>query len=276
MLAMANKYGVVEASLPGLADLARVTVDECKDALSTLSNPDPYSRSKSDEGRRIREVPGGWFLINYPAYREKLGTEERREYLRIKQQESRARKRQQKVNSALTGIQSQHIAEAEAEAYTEGSLERVRAREGMEKVLAFLQSTGLKIYKRPADQKTSYTEESAAIEIISRPNWEKEHAEILAYFEKLPPSERRFFPNSLATLLSNWTVTLDRARNFKPENYGHQNNAGNRGRSHDRNAGTCNEGKAHTYKAKPYVPKSRVPVPDVQGTSPGKDVGGDK
>ena len=40
MLALKNKNHIVEASLPGLADLARVTIDECKEALKVLSKPD--------------------------------------------------------------------------------------------------------------------------------------------------------------------------------------------------------------------------------------------
>ena len=91
MLAIANKHGEVEASVPGLADLARVSVSECRAALEKLSAPDPDSRSMEYEGRRIEKVEGGWRLINHAKYREKLSTDERREYLAQKQREHRAR-----------------------------------------------------------------------------------------------------------------------------------------------------------------------------------------
>jgi len=64
MLAMSNADGVVEASVPGLADLARVTVEQCEDALFRLRTPDPYSRTKDNEGRRIADVDGGFLILN--------------------------------------------------------------------------------------------------------------------------------------------------------------------------------------------------------------------
>jgi hypothetical protein len=70
MLALASKRGVVSASVPGLADVARVSLEKCEDALARLSSPDPHSRSKVSEGRRIQEVDGGWELINHRYYRE--------------------------------------------------------------------------------------------------------------------------------------------------------------------------------------------------------------
>lgn len=90
MLAMSDKNGIVEASIPGLADIARVPLPECETALASLSSPDRYSRTKEHQGRRIEPVDGGWRLLNHGKYRQKLGADERREYLRIKQAERRA------------------------------------------------------------------------------------------------------------------------------------------------------------------------------------------
>lgn len=92
MLAISNKDGIVEASVPGLADLSRVTVEECRAAVAKLESPDPDSRTKAEEGRRILPIDGGWRLVNHAKYRAKMGESERREYLRLKQQEHRARK----------------------------------------------------------------------------------------------------------------------------------------------------------------------------------------
>ena len=89
LLAMSGKEGVAETSLPGLADVARVPLRDCEDALKRLQRPDPYSRSGDDGGRRIRPVDGGWLLINHGKYRAKMNADERREYLRIKQAEHR-------------------------------------------------------------------------------------------------------------------------------------------------------------------------------------------
>jgi hypothetical protein len=75
MLAMADRNGFVFGSVPGLAHRARVSVDECRAALRTLLEPDPDSRTKDHEGRRIAEIDGGWELLNYAKYRAILDAE---------------------------------------------------------------------------------------------------------------------------------------------------------------------------------------------------------
>ncbi len=69
MLAICDKNGMVEASVPGLADVARVELTQCEDALQRLASPDQYSRSQEYEGRRIKVVDGGWLILNYLKYR---------------------------------------------------------------------------------------------------------------------------------------------------------------------------------------------------------------
>jgi hypothetical protein len=92
MLAMVNRDGVVEASMPGLASIARVSQDACQSAIDKLESPDKHSRSHEHAGRRIKPVDGGWLILNHAKYRERMNADERREYNRIKQQESRQRK----------------------------------------------------------------------------------------------------------------------------------------------------------------------------------------
>ncbi len=89
MLAMADKDGMIEGSVPGLADMARVSIEECEEALVILENPDKHSRSKEDEGRRIRTVEGGWWLVNHAKYRAKMMSEEKREYWKKQKQKQR-------------------------------------------------------------------------------------------------------------------------------------------------------------------------------------------
>lgn len=76
MLALADRHGVVEASVPGLADAARVDLAECVAALERLHAPDQWSRSKEFEGRRIETIDGGWRLLNYAKYRDRLGRQD--------------------------------------------------------------------------------------------------------------------------------------------------------------------------------------------------------
>lgn len=73
MLLMCDRKGIVEGAVPGLANQAVVTVDECREALEILLSPDPDSRTKEHEGRRIEIVDGGWRILNHQKHKDKLG-----------------------------------------------------------------------------------------------------------------------------------------------------------------------------------------------------------
>lgn len=93
MLAKSDRHGMVESSVPGLAHAAHVSLEDCLAALKKLSDPDPYSRSKEYEGRRIAEAPGGWTILNRAKYRDEDDRARRTEYQRLKQKEYREKKR---------------------------------------------------------------------------------------------------------------------------------------------------------------------------------------
>lgn len=91
MLAKCDQFGIVEASLPGLADCAKVSIPECEEALRVLSSPDAYSRTKDNEGRRIESIDDGWRILNHAKYREKMSKQDRLEYQAKWQKEYRKR-----------------------------------------------------------------------------------------------------------------------------------------------------------------------------------------
>lgn len=68
MLASCDRKGVVYGSVPGLARLANISIDECVDGLNRLMSPDQWSRSKDHEGRRLAEIDGGWLILNHAKY----------------------------------------------------------------------------------------------------------------------------------------------------------------------------------------------------------------
>lgn len=49
----------------------------------------------------------------------------------------------------------------------------------------------------------------------------------------------------------------------------HETHTRTNGKGVDRNKGTCNEGKSHLYKAKPFTPSGAVPVPDPRRSEAG-------
>lgn len=121
MLALADKNGIVETSIPGLADASRVTVDECYEALQRLQAPDQYSRSQEHEGRRIEEVEGGFLLLNYVKYRGQLTREKIRAQTRARVRKYREKKKKEGCNVDVTHnaqvTPSNAQSESESESY---------------------------------------------------------------------------------------------------------------------------------------------------------------
>lgn len=89
MMAKANASGYVRASVPSMAHLCRMPIQRLEEILDVLLSPDPYSRTPTDEGRRIRVVDGGWQLINYLSYRNARDSDATRERKRAWDRENR-------------------------------------------------------------------------------------------------------------------------------------------------------------------------------------------
>ena len=69
ILAMADKHGEIQASVPGLARLAGVPVEDCEKAIELFLSPDRHSRTPDHDGRRIEKIDGGWAILNHAKYR---------------------------------------------------------------------------------------------------------------------------------------------------------------------------------------------------------------
>jgi hypothetical protein len=136
MLAKADQTGFVEASLPGLARVANLTLQETEAALSDLEGPDKHSKNPDHDGRRVARMEGGWLILNYTIYRERRNDEERQAYMRDYMKRYRAEsvnKRKQMLAEVNHGkprlAQAEAEAEAEAEAQTKTGA-RKRAQRG--------------------------------------------------------------------------------------------------------------------------------------------------
>lgn len=101
-------------SVPGLAHLARVSVDECEVALNKFMQPDPYSRTLTAEGRRIEKIDGGWLLINHSKYRRMASKDDMKE--RNAERQSRFRKRHRDSNESNASVtQDRDIADTDTD-----------------------------------------------------------------------------------------------------------------------------------------------------------------
>ena len=91
MLAIADKNGEIHASIPGLARIAAVPVEGVERAIRKFLGPDPHSRTKDDDGRRIEPIDGGWILLNHAKYRRMASKDERAEANAVRQKRFRNR-----------------------------------------------------------------------------------------------------------------------------------------------------------------------------------------
>lgn len=101
MLAMKDFEGRIQSSVVGLADRAKVSAEECRAALIILMSPDSDDTSHVEDGRRIREIPGGWEVVNHDLYR--FSTEAKREFWRQAKAEQRAAVKKVRKKRAAPG-----------------------------------------------------------------------------------------------------------------------------------------------------------------------------
>lgn len=81
-----DSEGFVDIIHGRIADDTGLPLERVKNALAVLEAPDPLSRSKVDDGRRIRRIDEGrdwgWKVVNYMQYRNMMSQEHRREQWR--------------------------------------------------------------------------------------------------------------------------------------------------------------------------------------------------
>lgn len=136
LLCHANQDGIVDRHWQAICDETGLSEERIKAALEKLESPDPESRSRENEGRRIVRLDDarswGWHIVNFKKYRELRSAEDRREYLREYMRERRKKEKEDDddVNNPLTLVntckqsvntckQCKPIAETETETETE-------------------------------------------------------------------------------------------------------------------------------------------------------------
>jgi hypothetical protein len=91
MLVLKNKDGqILGMGLMGLADRAKLTLEETAKSLKVLVGVDKNDHSGVDGGRRVREIEGGWEVVNHEMYG--FTSDAKREFWRLQKEEERRRK----------------------------------------------------------------------------------------------------------------------------------------------------------------------------------------
>lgn len=131
MLALADKNGEVQASIPGLARLSAVPVDAVERALAKFLSPDEHSRTKDDEGRRIEVIEGGWSLLNHAKYRAMASKDESKKSAAERQKRYRDKQKRNGRDASVTGsngtvTHDRDIAEADSKGIPRNGKPRLR------------------------------------------------------------------------------------------------------------------------------------------------------
>ena|SRR5215471_6350506 len=122
LLAVADRDGHCWGSRSGFERLAMLDLDACqeKNPWDVLMSPDADSsdrlRNPENEGRRIREIPGGFEIINYVYYRSLRNDDDRKEQNRIAQRRHRDKVSHSKPASAKVSRVKPRSSHADADA----------------------------------------------------------------------------------------------------------------------------------------------------------------
>lgn len=77
------RTGIVSQNLTGISRIAKVEYEKCQQAIEKFESPDLRSSTATDDGRRLRRLPeGGWLVLNHEKYRQYGWSEEKKEYER--------------------------------------------------------------------------------------------------------------------------------------------------------------------------------------------------
>ena len=119
LIVLANADGVVDMTPHAIAARTSIPLQIIMDGLKVLSEPDPYSRTPGDEGRRIVLIdshrPWGWKLVNHGKYARLRNMEQKREADRTRMAEKRKKNRDVAIESQPVANVAHADADADAE-----------------------------------------------------------------------------------------------------------------------------------------------------------------
>lgn len=118
LLVLADSDGVVDMTHDAIARRTNVPLEEVEKYIEQLQQPDPLSRSKLEQGKRIIPIDSergwGWQIVNYHHYRKIRDEEARRSYFRDakRKQRRKGEKKSVKDNPVDNGGRCQTVPSA--------------------------------------------------------------------------------------------------------------------------------------------------------------------
>jgi len=120
LFVLADREGILDMTLESIARRTNVPQALIENAIDELCKPDPKSRSKEHEGRRLipldPERGWGWIVVNYKKYRDMIDEDAKRNYHREDMRKRRAAKKAEQAalksvkDTSLTEITKAHSA----------------------------------------------------------------------------------------------------------------------------------------------------------------------
>lgn len=94
LIVLADETGIVDMTPRAISNRTGIPLELIEKGIQFLEEPDPYSRTEGEEGRRLERLdahrPWGWQIVNYDKYRKMASREEKkeadRERIRIKRE----------------------------------------------------------------------------------------------------------------------------------------------------------------------------------------------
>lgn len=97
MIVLCDADGTIDMTPAAISRRTGIPIEHIKAGIEILENPDPYSRTEGEDGRRIRRLdphrPWGWYLVNHEKYKALQDAETVRA-------QNRERKRRQRMRDA--------------------------------------------------------------------------------------------------------------------------------------------------------------------------------
>jgi hypothetical protein len=95
LIVLSTADGVVDMTPQAIAARTSIPLDIITKGLKVLSEPDPYTRTPGEDGRRIvlldTHRPWGWKLVNHGKYSRLRNMEQKREADRLRMEENRSK-----------------------------------------------------------------------------------------------------------------------------------------------------------------------------------------
>lgn len=186
LAAMDEKGFCAFAAAGNVANRARVTVDEAREALQTLESPDPDSSDPEHDGKRIERVPGGWMVLNADKYRLISTRQQAQEKTNERVRKHRDKKR---IGNASETLCNASETPSDTDTYTDTKKHTSASGKPSERVLSIY-----KAYPRHVAPKRAYAAISKALQECPA-NTLLASVEAYARKVKADGTEERFIPH---------------------------------------------------------------------------------